>query len=66
MSWCARSLYFGSGLMLVAAIGNVAAFCQTQQPVTRPKIEVHGGRMNKSKGRRLTKQRDRSFWKSGS
>jgi uncharacterized protein (TIGR03435 family) len=40
MSWCARSLYFGSGLILVAAIGNAAAFCQTQQPVTRPEFEV--------------------------
>jgi hypothetical protein len=40
MSWCARSLYFGSGLILVAAVGNAAAFCQTQQPVTRPEFEV--------------------------
>ncbi|MDT7817733.1 MAG: hypothetical protein QOJ42_7649 [Acidobacteriaceae bacterium] len=40
MSWCARSLYFGSGLMLVTAFGNAAAFCQTQQPVTRPEFEV--------------------------
>src|SRR3984957_18235931 len=40
MSWCAGSLYFGSGLMLVAAVGNAAALCQTQQPVTRPEFEV--------------------------
>jgi Protein of unknown function (DUF3738) len=40
MSSCARSLYFGSGLMLVAAVGNAAAFCQTQQPVTRPEFDV--------------------------
>jgi hypothetical protein len=26
--------------MLVAAVGNAAAFCQTQQPVTRPEFEV--------------------------
>lgn len=40
MSWCARCLSFGSELMLVAAVGNAAAFCQTQQPVTAPEFEV--------------------------
>jgi Protein of unknown function (DUF3738) len=34
------SVYFGSGLILVAAVGNAAAFCQTQQPVTRPEFGV--------------------------
>jgi uncharacterized protein (TIGR03435 family) len=40
MYWRARGLYFGSGLMLIAAAGNPAAFSQTQQPVTHPAFEV--------------------------
>jgi uncharacterized protein (TIGR03435 family) len=36
----ARILYFGRGLVLVAAVGNVAAFCQTQPPATHPQFEV--------------------------
>jgi uncharacterized protein (TIGR03435 family) len=40
MSWRARSLSVGSGLMLAAAVGNTAAFCQTQQPGTHPAFEV--------------------------
>ena len=40
MYWCARSLYFCSGLILVAAAGNAAAFCQPQQSVKRPEFEV--------------------------
>jgi len=40
MYWRVRSLYFCSGLILVAASGNAAAFCQTQQPVKLPGFEV--------------------------
>ena len=40
MYWCARSLNFGRGLMLVAATANAVAFCQTRQPVPRPEFEV--------------------------
>ena len=40
MYWCSRSLYLGRRLVLVAAVANAAAFCQTQQPVPPPEFEV--------------------------
>ena len=35
-----RSLFFGIGLTLVAAVANAVALCQTQQPGTRLEFEV--------------------------
>jgi len=40
MHWRARSLCFGNGLMLVAAVAGAAVFGQTQQLVARPEFEV--------------------------